>query len=238
MVRPDGITEAQRRELAKKSASNTSPEAQWFVIFDILFPGHKPRPQSPYVEREILQVMTPFLDFATVHGPGILLEVLDQREAINGERGLAAYLQTVVEVGLSSILDEWFARGSSSTQDSDVLSNSGRDSHDTPRSTSHSRERVVSTSAHDSVAVSRETMSSLTGGGHADVFTNREGVAGSSTVQTSFVEGSDGAFIFEHEGFNFPTRLTHDGSDDELMRLAMDDAQWNSEFQPDMGGER
>lgn len=232
----DGVTGEQRHELRKKSAPSTSPEAQWFVIFDILFPDYKPKPRSPYVDKEILQVITPFLDFATARGPEILSEVLNQREAINGERDLAAYLRVVVEVGLSSILDEWFARGSSSTQDSDVPSNSEENSQGTPTSTENSRERVSSTSAHEAVAVSCEAMSSLPEGGPMGALPNGQDIAGNSADPFSFGEGMDADFGFEHEDFNFPAGLTYDGSDDELMQL-LGDTQGSSSFQPDLGTE-
>ncbi|KAH8753536.1 hypothetical protein F5883DRAFT_384699, partial [Diaporthe sp. PMI_573] len=146
-IRFDGITESQREQLGKKSASSTSEEAQWFVVFDILFPGHDPRPQSPYIDRELLQDITLYQDFLTSNGPRILSDVLTQRGAItwnlpNEERDLAAFQQTVFEEGLRVIFDRWVARRPSSREDPNISSNTGVAGEITPPSSSTSGERA------------------------------------------------------------------------------------------------
>lgn len=111
-TRPDGITEAQRQQLSKKSTPNSPFEDQWFAIWNILFPGSPP-PKSPYVDNDLLQGITHYQDFVTTSGPHILSEFLSQRGAMitwsmpNEERDLAALQQTVLEEGLRAVFAQW-----------------------------------------------------------------------------------------------------------------------------------
>ncbi|KAJ0109776.1 HET and ankyrin domain protein [Diaporthe amygdali] len=111
-TRPDGITEAQRQQLSKKSTPNSPFEDQWFAIWNILFPGSPP-PKSPYVDNDLLQGITHYQDFVTTSGPHILSEFLSQRGAMitwsmpNEERDLAALQQTILEEGLRAVFAQW-----------------------------------------------------------------------------------------------------------------------------------
>lgn len=232
----DGITEHQKSQLAKKSAPNASPEAQWFAVFDIVFPGHKPRPSSPYVDSELLQDITLYQDFLTSHGPRILSGVLAERGAVtwnlpDGERDLAAFQQTVFEGGLRTVFDQWFARRSSNSQDPTMSSSSGRNSHNTPPSSSASRERVDSTSGHGSGIVPDEGMGTFPSERPADTLRGREDIAGSSAGQGPFDEGVDAPFRLEYSSGDFDpsAELTID----ELVGLFGDDAQASSELGKD-----
>lgn len=224
LIRLDGITESQRSRLAKKSASNASPEAQWFAVFDIVFPGHKPRPQSPYVDSELLQDITLYQDFLRSHGPRILSRVLDEQGVVtwhlpNEERDLAAFQQEVLEQGLGAIFDQWLARRSSSSQDPNATSSSGQN---TPPSSSNSGERVGSTSFHNSRAVASESSGSRPGGQPADARRDTEHVQGASSDQLPSTEVLDGSYNLEHGNSDYLSGLTYDGSDDELTRFFMD----------------
>lgn len=223
LIRLDGITESQRSQLAKKSASNTSPEAQWFAVFDIVFPGHKPRPQSPYVDSELLQDITLYQDFLTSQGPRILSRFLDEQGVVtwhlpNEERDLAAFQQEVLEEGLGAIFDQWLARRSSSSQDPNATSSSGQN---TPPSSFNSGERVGSTSFHNSRAVVSESSGSRPGGQPADAHRDTEHVQGTSSDQIPLGEVLDGSYNLEHGNSDFLSGLTYDGSDDELTQFFM-----------------
>lgn len=235
----DGITESQRFQLAKKSLSNTSPEAQWFAVFDIVFPGHDSRPRSPYVDSELLQDITLYQDFMTSHGPSILSMVLDQRGAIswnlpNEEQDLAAFQQTVFEEGLGIIFQQWLARRSGSAEHPSIPSSSASTGQDTPPSSSHSREI---TSIQDSGALPPEPMESLPIGRPPNATIGSEDMAGSSSgpIHQALGEGSDATFNFEHGEIDFLSGLLYDGSDDELVRLMMADAPASSDFQTGLG---
>jgi hypothetical protein len=133
----DGITESQRFQLAKESASNISPEDQWFSVFDIVFPWHEPKPQSPYVDGELQQDITLYQQFLTSHGPRILTAVLARHGVISWdlpdeESDLAAYQQTIFEEGLVLIFKQWRARSETTRQSPNMPSDSGASDQDTP----------------------------------------------------------------------------------------------------------
>lgn len=236
-VRLDGITESQRSQLAKKSASNTSPEAQWFAVFDIVFPGHKPRPLSPYVDSELLQDITLYQDFLTSHGPRILSRVLDEQGVVtwnlpNEERDLAAFQQEIFGEGLHEVFDQWLARRSSSGQDPSVTSSSGGTAQNTPPSSSNSEERVDSTSAHESTAGPPESNGNRSGGEPADAHLHTEHRQEASSDQIPLSEVLDESFSLEHDNSDFPSGLPYDGSYDEFMRFLMN-GEATSGFQAD-----
>lgn len=224
-IKLDGITESQGRQLSKKSASNSSPEAQWFVVFDIVFPGHKPRPQSPYTDSELLQDITLYQGFLTDYGPQILSELLIERGLVTSslpdeERDLAASLRAVLAEGLRAIFDQWVAR--SSIQDSNVSSGPGSIGQNTSSSSSSSRERASSNSVHDSRAVPSESSGSRPGGGPVDAPLDSEDAHGASSGQTPLSEGLDGLFNLEHGTSEFLSEYTYNGPDDELRRFFTD----------------
>lgn len=41
--RPDGVTEFQKKQSAKRPPSSQTPAEQWYAVFDVLFPGCKTR---------------------------------------------------------------------------------------------------------------------------------------------------------------------------------------------------
>lgn len=236
LITLDGINETQRSRLGRKSAPNTSPEAQWFVVFDIVFPGHTPRPASPYVDSELLQDITLYQDFLTTQGPRLLSEVLAQRGAVtwnlpDEEHNLAAFQQTVFEDGLGVIFDHWLARRSNSFQAPNMPSSSASTGQDTPLSSSYLRGM---TSMQASGVLPPESVENLPIGRPLNAPLESEGMAGSSSrpMYQASGEGWDATFNFENGDVDLLSGLPYDGSDDELMRLMMDDAPTSSGFQP------
>lgn len=223
-TRLDGITEAQRQQLAKRSTPNATPEDQWFAVFDILFPGHEPRPKSPYVDRELLQDITQYQDFLTSHGPRILSQVLEERGIItfnylaNDQLDPAAFQQTVFEEGLGIIFEQYFARRSSGPQDPDVCSSSsGSNSQDNPQSSSQSSEGIGNTSAHDSGVVPLEVVRSPPGGGPLDEPPEDEIEPQNPIEQTSSGGGTESTFEFVNWNVDTSAGAPHDNSEDESV---------------------
>lgn len=145
VVKLDGVTEAHKLQLAKRPQANLSQEDQWFAVFDIMFPGHQPRPASPYIDTELLQDITLYQDFLMMHGPQILSEILTMRGAVtwnlpNEERDLAAFQQTILEDGLRVVFHRWASRNGLTVEDTSttVSSNSGNAGQNTPSSSSAS----------------------------------------------------------------------------------------------------
>ncbi|KAH8900001.1 hypothetical protein GQ53DRAFT_801531 [Thozetella sp. PMI_491] len=141
-IKPEGVTESQRAQLTQKSASNLSQEDQWFVVFDILFPGHSPRAQSPYIDNELFQDITLYQDFVTTRGPQILSELLAFRGAVtwnlpNEEQDLVTFQNIILEEGLRTIFQQWANQNGLILANSSVhTSQSGRSMQDTPSSQS------------------------------------------------------------------------------------------------------
>ncbi|KAG6358306.1 hypothetical protein INS49_014190 [Diaporthe citri] len=233
-IRLDGITESQRFQLAKKSAAHSTEEAQWYAVFDIVFPGHQPRPLSPYVNPELIQDITLFENFLMSDGPRVVSDVFTQHGASDWnlpdeERERAAFLRPVFDEGFSLICEQWRARSSSSSQDSNLPSGSGSSSQNTPPSSSCSREGVDPRAVRDSGAVPPVTAGSPPDGGPLDALFEGVDIPENSADHFSFGEGLDETFGFQHNGVEFPAGRTY-GVDD-MMRPMTDDAEAGSSFQ-------
>lgn len=224
----DGITESQRQQLAKKSASNISEESQWFAVFDILFPGHGPRPESPYIDRELFQDITLYQDFLMTNGPRILSDVLTRRGAIiwnlpNEERDLSAFQQTVLEEGLHVIFNQWVARRGSNAEHLNIP---GICNTLTPPSSDTSAEGAGSTSnqgPRDPFTVPGQEPTMMLAGTDA--------VQEASSNQNVFAGALEDLFTFEQSSLHIPQEFPYDGPDQELMNL-MSDPQARFSFRP------
>jgi hypothetical protein len=110
--RPEGITKQQREQLKKRVPSNLTPAEQWFTVFDIVFPGHQPRPASAYIDRDLLMNVTHYQEYLTRHGPTVIHDVLMASGAVtwtlpNEERDLSAFRYQLLEEGLRLVFDLW-----------------------------------------------------------------------------------------------------------------------------------
>lgn len=85
----EGITEFQRGELKKRSISAKTPEANWFEIFEILFPGD-PSPVDPYIDEAFSAEIQAFREhLLSGEGRQVWYETLEER--------LPAHLRQYVE---------------------------------------------------------------------------------------------------------------------------------------------
>ncbi|KAK3368626.1 hypothetical protein B0H63DRAFT_488832 [Podospora didyma] len=137
-ARPEGITEAQKRMLAKKAPSTQTAEEQWYGIFDILFPNHDPKPISPYMDQDrgLIRSSIAYQGFLLEHGTHILSRVLIDNGAVMGnlaygEREREAFLHQILEDGFRNIFDQWSNRegGPSSASESRATAPSTQDDH-------------------------------------------------------------------------------------------------------------
>lgn len=225
----DGITESQKQKLAKKSASNTSEEAQWFAVYEILFPGHRP-PESPYIDRELLQDITLYQDFLTTNGPRILSEVLTRRGAItwnlpNEERDLAAFQQTVFEEGLHAIFNQWVARRAGDTEHVSNPTSVGVANTLTPPSSDTSAE-ITGSSSNQAPRV----QSTIPGREPANTVAGIEVDQGPASNRNPFTDGLEGIFNFGPGDLDLH-EIPYDRRDEELMSFLLE-PQARSSFQP------
>lgn len=156
-TKPDGITESQRQQLSKKPPTNLSQEDQWFAVWHILFPG-SPRPNSPYIDSELLQDITLYQEFLTTSGPQILSDVLAQSGATitwntpREEQDGVAFQQSILEEGLRAVFNQWAGRSGVSRLSSTVTSSSfGSTVPSTPPSSASLNGNALGHSADQSV---------------------------------------------------------------------------------------
>ncbi|KAK0711891.1 hypothetical protein B0H67DRAFT_302627 [Lasiosphaeris hirsuta] len=115
-AKPEGITEANKRQLAKKSPANQTQEEQWYGIFDTLFPEHGERPLSPYMDKALSRTSTAYQAYLEKGGAHMLREYLESRgvatfHARQGERDVDAFIQRTVGEAFRAIFDQWTRQG-------------------------------------------------------------------------------------------------------------------------------
>lgn len=113
-IQHEGVTLSQQSKLSERVSPKMTLEEQWFTIFDVLFPGHLPRPESPYINKDLSIDLEAFQDMMRSDGPSIILSAL-QRHGIalhdmrNEERDLATLQQTVLREGFQYIAQRWMS---------------------------------------------------------------------------------------------------------------------------------
>ncbi|KAM5360289.1 hypothetical protein ACJZ2D_013848 [Fusarium nematophilum] len=104
----DGISHQRHRQLSKKSNPKLSEEQQWFVIWDVLFPGAQ-RPRSAYLDHALSEQICQFQEYCHKHGPAMLDGVLEPEVP---DTEMRANLLRIIEAGMNSLFDDWYARRS------------------------------------------------------------------------------------------------------------------------------
>ncbi|KAL0942844.1 uncharacterized protein CTRU02_200730 [Colletotrichum truncatum] len=102
---PEGLTRAQRRDVQRRADPSKSEEEQWFVIWDIIFPGH-PRPTSAYIDSDLSEPLSSFHEFYTSNGPDIIMEHLEIYEP----EMRRVYERVVWSQVLDRIYEQWAKR--------------------------------------------------------------------------------------------------------------------------------
>jgi hypothetical protein len=147
----DGITADQLAQLAKKSDSSLSREQQWYFIFDLLFPGHQPRPDSPFLNESLRQALMHAEELAYRLAPDAIQNTLRmtppaELSGLNEERDRATLLNQIVREVLRRVFNTLTNRTHNSASTS-VDSGNSREQH-TPSSESvygldHGRDGTV-----------------------------------------------------------------------------------------------
>ena len=110
----EGVTRAQKILLGQRVSSKMKQTDQWFEIFDILFPGHSPRPKSAYMNAELTVELEAFQDLMYAEGPRIISSVirsrgLDSSTVEQLEDNSAALLESAIQDGLQEVFEQWAA---------------------------------------------------------------------------------------------------------------------------------
>ncbi|KUJ09934.1 uncharacterized protein LY89DRAFT_266617 [Mollisia scopiformis] len=111
----EGVTRAQKDQLSQRVSSKMALSEQWFAIFDILFPGHSPRPRSAYMNVDLTEDLEAFQNLMHAEGPRIIATAITSSgmqisSLANEERDLSALLESVIGEGLQTIAQLWSAR--------------------------------------------------------------------------------------------------------------------------------
>jgi hypothetical protein len=99
----DGASPTQLAQLGKRSDQKKPEVAQWFDIFELLFPG-QPRPKSAYIDPELSEDLMDFNSFFLERGPKTLTEVIASHAVVDPE-----ILQGIVSEGIRSVFQEWLS---------------------------------------------------------------------------------------------------------------------------------
>jgi hypothetical protein len=110
----EGVTLAQKTQLAQRVPSTMTSEDQWFTIFEILFPDHTPKPRSAYKSVELTSEMEVFQDLIHAEGANIISTAIWSRgihvaSPSNAQCGSPGLLLAAIEDGLQQIIQRWSA---------------------------------------------------------------------------------------------------------------------------------
>lgn len=115
---PEGITSVHQKALKQYSPRGEDKAAQWYVIWDYLFPGGPngkpppPRPSSPYVDEDLSEDMSSFCEFTHREGWRALANDPDlSYVALSVD-------EEVLQRCFDRIYENWLAKRSTSSQQS------------------------------------------------------------------------------------------------------------------------
>ena len=108
----DGITEAQKTQLAARVSARKSREESWYTIFEILFPG-APRPRSPYLDPDFADGLLALREFAAAEVQGIITQVVNEQSthlSLPFDFDFQSYTEVVVQDAIDILLARFEAR--------------------------------------------------------------------------------------------------------------------------------
>ncbi|ETS77918.1 hypothetical protein PFICI_09980 [Pestalotiopsis fici W106-1] len=134
------ITSEKQSELSRKRRSGLNKSQQWFVVWDILFPGLC-RPSSPYLDLGISPDFNHFLEFYESRGTTVAIEILRDRGILaSGGGENDEEVQRTLNHVIHAILREWRFDWDSLSQNT---TSEGSSSAEAPRQQQHNGRRRV-----------------------------------------------------------------------------------------------
>ena len=132
----DGVSEAQKRQLAKRVSCRKTKEENWYLIYDILFPG-SPRPDSPYVDNiQLSEELLALREFLLQEAPS-RISAFSLSELPEELRASQTQVETFTQAAVRDVFDMAIERWISRELSQDTLSmNSTPDSGYRSRTTS------------------------------------------------------------------------------------------------------
>lgn len=108
------MTAAQYEQLAKRVPRESRAD-QWFDVFDILFPGHQPRPTSPFKSTEIGDEVQSYQDFSDAILPNLILPLLTSDDTLidllaSDLQQRCEMVRTILQGGARMLVNSWSCR--------------------------------------------------------------------------------------------------------------------------------
>jgi len=106
----EGVTQAQQELLERRVDKSKTKEEQWYSIWDILFPGHSPRPASPHVDYGVSTQLRSFQEFLAADGLAIVNEIARERIPASlapQQDEVLAFSRTLFEHAIPSLLQRF-----------------------------------------------------------------------------------------------------------------------------------
>ncbi|KAF6841488.1 hypothetical protein CPLU01_00619 [Colletotrichum plurivorum] len=132
LIVPEGISQDQRDALSSRVPRKLPIGEQWFVVWDIVFPERK-RPESPYVETQINEMLSNFREFWQERGPEIVTGHLRSHRELsyslaNEERSLASVHASTMHAAMGVLIDRFLESYAASTSLAREASDNGSES--------------------------------------------------------------------------------------------------------------
>ena len=115
----EGVNEIQRKQLEQRVSKKKSKEENWYLIYDILFPNHRP-PASPYVHSLLSEELGALQDFIAAEGPQLLSDLVrtELPHTLHPQREeTEAFLQSAFQDVVEALLERWELRNQDLTMD-------------------------------------------------------------------------------------------------------------------------
>ncbi|KAK3380902.1 hypothetical protein B0H63DRAFT_560718 [Podospora didyma] len=109
------LSSAQKEELGTRYP-NLTAEQQWYEVWNVVFPD-QPKPDSPYIDSQLSEDLSSFVEFFLAQGPDIIQESGQARDTSLLPNTTRVAEREFLQMGFARIYDEWAsARGQPTLQ--------------------------------------------------------------------------------------------------------------------------
>jgi len=108
----EGINEHQKKQLERRVSSKNTKEKNWYIIYEILFPGAEP-PKSPYLDPPFADGILALREFAAREGPSMVREAIlsDESEMVfHLDFDIQAFTESIFQRAFDLLLDQFESR--------------------------------------------------------------------------------------------------------------------------------
>lgn len=106
----DGISESQKRQLAKRVSPKRSKQENWYFIYETLFPGST-RPESPFIDdTHLSEELLALREFAVREAPGRVAQFTNSElppDLRPNQEHIEAFTQAAIRDVFDMLLERW-----------------------------------------------------------------------------------------------------------------------------------